>query len=204
MFVEVEASDTVNRVKEKVLPVVMSVASGDVKDTEGLGLIKEGNILDGFKTLVDCKVENDDVLVLVLKKQGMVCACSMMKRTRDRYLYLHASELNPCWEDVHALRTYWAVQMAVGKNHMWCRMKRRRRRKRKRRRHGLVCFTSYVEPNVMQYEAEPLEKAWEKNRDGMVSSVLLQNILWIHVCYTRIKLPFTLILIEHPAYDENK
>eukprot|EP00890_Picochlorum_soloecismus_P001310 jgi/Picsp_1/217/NSC_00216-R1_ubiquitin family protein len=63
-FLEVEASDTVNRVKELLQGLVDGAQGSD-----SMALVKDGSTLDGFKTLVDSKIENDAVLCLVLKKQ---------------------------------------------------------------------------------------------------------------------------------------
>ena len=64
-FLEVEASDTVNKVKE-LLQGLVDGAQG----VDSMALLKDGSTLDGFKTLVDSRIENDAVLCLILKKQG--------------------------------------------------------------------------------------------------------------------------------------
>ena len=64
-FLEVEASDTVNKVKE----LLQGLVDG-ARGVDSMALLKDGSTLDGFKTLVDSRIENDAVLCLVLKKKG--------------------------------------------------------------------------------------------------------------------------------------
>jgi hypothetical protein len=64
-FLEVEASDTVNKVKE----LLQGLVDG-ARGVDSMALLKDGSPLDGFKTLVDSRIENDAVLCLVLKKKG--------------------------------------------------------------------------------------------------------------------------------------
>lgn len=59
VFVQADASDTVNSLKTSL--------KGLVDDEKEFGLMKQGVLLDGLKTVVDSAIENDDVLELVFK-----------------------------------------------------------------------------------------------------------------------------------------
>ena len=54
-----------NRVKELLQGLVDGAQGSD-----SMALVKDGSTLDGFKTLVDSRIENDAVLCLVLKQPG--------------------------------------------------------------------------------------------------------------------------------------
>lgn len=63
MFLHVDPTDTVHNVKVKIEDLMR-------KEPNCQQLYKDGVELDGKRTMVDLKIENNDVLVLALKRDG--------------------------------------------------------------------------------------------------------------------------------------
>jgi len=66
IFLYTDASEKVADVKAKIA----KINAEDKKNTEHIGLIYNDNHLDNDKTVAESKVENDNIVYLVYKKDG--------------------------------------------------------------------------------------------------------------------------------------